>query len=202
MEPQEFKQNVYQSISELVKSLANPHRLEILEILSNGEKTVEEVSDETGMSFANTSQHLQNLKRAKWVKSRREKNYVFYDLKNAYVYAIWKTLREVSRIQSAEINETIERFRKDKGVRMIKETDLLSYEPYVLIDARPLREYEKGHLEGALSIHSGVPLPKDKQVIVYSRGPICVLADDTVKDLTSKGYDPVRLEEGYRDLRK
>ena len=97
MDKRAFKDSVYSEIASLTKSISNPHRIEILDLLANGEKTVEQIAGETALTFANASQHLQHLKNSRLVKIRREKNYVYYTLGNPYVYAVWKTLREFSR---------------------------------------------------------------------------------------------------------
>jgi len=200
MNQREFKQTAYLEISSIVKSISNPHRLEIVDVLSNGEKSVEQIASETDLSIANASQHLQILKRSKWVKSRREKNFIYYDLKNQFAFAIWKTIREFARLQIPEINTAVEDYRKSNHIESIKYSDVDMQSRFLLVDARPVKEFNSGHLENALSIYSKEGFPKNTDLLVYSRGPFCTLADEAVSKLNQEGFTARRLEEGYRDI--
>ena len=202
MDAREFKELAYQEISTIVKSISNPHRLEIIDVLSNGEKSVEQIAGETNMNIANASQHLQTLKRSKWVKSRREKNFIYYALKNQYAFAIWKTIREFARLQLPEINSAVDNYRKGIKIRTTKFADAESLQPYSIVDARPMREYNEGHLDNALSLSSRDSFPANRNMLVYSRGPFCTLADDLVLKLKEEGFSAYRIEEGFRDLAK
>lgn len=188
---------VFEEVGNMVKGIASPHRLAIIDVLSNGEKSVEELASDVDLSVANTSQHLQQMKRSHWVQTRREKNYIFYSLKNPYVYAIWKTIREIARLQNPAINGIMDSYRKANNIRTIRFDQM---DEGTLIDARPHAEFQSGHLTRA------VRYSKDQAyadpVFIYSRGPFCVLADQVVIELTRNGHDAFRIEEGYKDLAK
>jgi rhodanese-related sulfurtransferase len=206
MEKRAFKDSIYSEIASLTKSLSNPHRIEILDLLSNGEKSVEQIAQETALSFANASQHLQHLKKVRLVKIRREKNFVYYNLGNPYVYAVWKTLREFSRYHNPEINQLISNFQNSHKTTSITAKQLDDHIPYTLLDVRPEEEYNIRHIEGAIhitpkelqsQIHS---LDKNKTIITYCRGPFCTLAVDAATILQDNGFKAIRLEESALDV--
>ena len=206
MDNPEIKQAIYAEIADMVKSMANPHRLEIIDLLANGEKSVEQIATETRMSVANASQHLQNLKKARLLKTRRVKNFRLYSLTNKYVYAIWKTLREFARLQIPEIDKIVDDFRRENNTEVVSLNDLEKYKPYLLVDVRPKEEYENGHFDEAINIP--VPqlisnlsrLPKDKYIITYCRGPFCTFADQALEILINSGFKAARLEEAFVDV--
>ncbi len=206
MDKREFKFTVYSEIATLVKSLSNPHRLEIVDLLSNGEKSVEQISKETSMAVANASQHLQTLKKSKWVSTRREKNFIFYRLNNQYVVAIWKTLREFARLQLPEIDKAVTSYRKFHNSEGIRFNELKNYEPYVLLDVRPSMEFQNGHIRDAINVPLEnlskyiEKLPADQNIITYCRGPFCTFADEAIDILHESGIDAFRLDEGYLDV--
>ncbi len=200
------KVQLYSLYAEIGKALANPGRLELLDLLSQGPRTVEELVAETQMSFANTSQHLQKLKQARLVQSEREGNFVHYSLMDARVAQLWQLLRMVAEGHSAEVREALDAFRERRHeFELITAEELekrLEAGEVILIDARPSSEYSAGHLPGAISIppdaltNALAALPDDKQIVAYCRGPHCVLADDALAALAEKGYRVARLEEG------
>ncbi len=206
MDNPEIKQAIYAEIADMVKSMANSHRLEIIDLLANGEKSVEQIATETRMSVANASQHLQNLKKARLLKTRRVKNFRLYSLTNKYVYAIWKTLREFARLQIPEIDKIVDDFRRENNTEVVSLNDLEKYKPYLLVDVRPKEEYENGHFDEAINIP--VPqlisnlsrLPKDKYIITYCRGPFCTFADQALEILINSGFKAARLEEAFVDV--
>lgn len=206
MDNPEIKQAIYAEIADMVKSMANPHRLEIIDLLANGEKSVEQIATETRMSVANASQHLQNLKKARLLKTRRVKNFRLYSLTNKYVYAIWKTLREFARLQIPEIDKIVDDFRRENNTEVVSLNDLEKYKPYLLVDVRPKEEYENGHFDEAINIP--VPqlisnlsrLPKDTYIITYCRGPFCTFADQALEILINSGFKAARLEEAFVDV--
>ena len=206
MDNPEIKQAIYAEIADMVKSMANPHRLEIIDLLANGEKSVEQIATETRMSVANASQHLQNLKKARLLKTRRVKNFRLYSLTNKYVYAIWKTLREFARLQITEIDKIVDDFRRENNTEVVSLNDLEKYKPYLLVDVRPKEEYENGHFDEAINIP--VPqlisnlsrLPKDKYIITYCSGPFCTFADQALEILINSGFKAARLEEAFVDV--
>ena len=206
MDKSEFKQTIYTEIADMVKAMANPHRLEIIDLLANGEKTVEQIATETRISIANASQHLQNLKKARLVKIRRLKNYRLYSLTNIYVYAIWKTLREFARLQIPEIDKVGDDYRRLNNATVVSLNELEKYKPYLLVDVRPNEEFENGHFDEAINIPVSQlisnlnQLPKDKYIITYCRGPFCTFADQALEILINSGFKAARLEEAFVDV--
>ena len=206
MDKRDFKNTVYSEIGALTKALSNPHRIEIIDLLANGEKTVDRISLETGLTFANASQHLQQLKNIRLLKIRREKNYIYYQLGNPYVYTIWKALREFSRYHIPEINQSIRQFHQYRNISPVSRKDLDQYSPYTVVDVRPEDEYKEHHMEGALNITvKNLPdslgmLNKDNTIITYCRGPFCSLADEAADMLQRNGFKTFRLEDSAVDL--
>lgn len=208
MEKRVFKDKVYSILSRMVKAMANPHRLEIVDLLGQGEKSVEEIAIETNMSIANASQHLQILKAASLVEIRREKNFIHYRLAHEEIYKSWQNLRELGMGRVAEIDRLIKDFRQKKdGLEPIKMDELLNRlksKNIVLLDVRPHGEY-KGHIPQAINIPVEElsarlkKLPQNKEYIAYCRGPFCVFADEAVNILSKKGFKARRLVEGFPD---
>jgi len=209
MEKRIFKDKVYTILAKMVKAMANPHRLEIVDLLGQGEKSVEEIASETNMSVANASQHLQVLKTANLVDIRREKNFVHYRLAHEEIYKSWKNLRELGMERVSEIDKLLRDFREKKdGLEPINLKELLKRlksKNIVLLDVRPEREYNKGHIPQAINIplEELSPklkmLPKSKEYVAYCRGPFCVFADEAVNVLSKKGFKARRLVEGFPD---
>ena len=207
MKSREFKDAMYDGLSKLLKALANPFRLEIIEILSQGEKNVESIVQTTSLSFANASQHLQVLKNSNIVKSRKEKQYVYYSLINDEFLSLYQHVIKYAVQEIAELEKTLNRQRVDNmalnSVSLDELETMLQNEDVLLMDVRPEIEYEFGHITGAISMPMDKlmatlkDLSKDKEIIVYCRGPFCVLADDAVRILSEQGYNIRRLNEGY-----
>jgi rhodanese-related sulfurtransferase/predicted transcriptional regulator len=207
MKSREFKDAMYDGLSKLLKALANPFRLEIIEILSQGEKNVESIVQTTSLSFANASQHLQVLKNSNIVKSRKEKQYVYYSLINDEFLSLYQHVIKYAVQEIAELEKTLNRQRVDNmalnSVSLDELETMLQNEDVLLMDVRPEIEYEFGHITGAFSMPMDKlmatlkDLSKDKEIIVYCRGPFCVLADDAVRILSEQGYNIRRLNEGY-----
>jgi rhodanese-related sulfurtransferase len=207
MEKRQFKNSVYTLLAQLVKAMANPHRLEILDLLAQTGRTVEDIAAETSMSIANTSQHLQVLKASNLVEIQREGNYIRYQLADDKVYAAWNSLREVGFDRVAAVDVLINDYRKKRGVLEALSIDELllrmETQSIVLLDIRPEEEFNAGHLPNALSIPSGKlsetmkTLSKNKEYVAYCRGPLCVFADDAVNFLIKKGFKAIRLKEGF-----
>jgi DNA-binding transcriptional ArsR family regulator len=209
MEKRIFKDKVYSILAAVLKSIANPKRLEIADLLSQGEKSVEEIAMDTGMTIANTSQHLQVLKAANLIDTRREGNFIFYSLANEEIYKSLQNLRHLGMDRSAEIGKLMNGFRAGKGkMETLKLDELLTRmnsRTVVLMDVRPASEFNQGHIPGAINIpveqlsKNLRKLSRRKEYIVYCRGPFCVFADDAVQILIQKGFKAKRLEEGYQD---
>lgn len=209
MEKRIFKDKVYSILAKMIKAIANPRRLEIIDLLGQGEKSVEEVASETNMTIANASQHLQVLKAENLVEIRREKNFIHYRLAHEEIYKSWQNLRELGFERVAEIQKLVNDFREKKnGLEAINLDELLKRlksKNIMLLDVRPEQEYKNGHIPKAINmppeeLYSRIKnLPKDKEYIAYCRGPFCVFADDAVNMLSKKGFKARRLVEGFPD---
>lgn len=207
MNAREFKDNIYSEIASVSKALANPHRLEIVELLAQGPSSVEYVADQTNLSVASASHHLQTLKKARLVSTKKKGKYRFYSLSNQHVFEVWRVMRELAFSQNAEINKLISDYRKSQNnlepitteelKKRLKDGDAL------LIDVRPEQEYEAGHITSSLSVPKDElnrrlkDLPKNKEIVAYCRGPICTLADEAVALLRQHGYKATKLDVGY-----
>jgi rhodanese-related sulfurtransferase len=207
----ELKQRIYEQFARIGKALASPARLELLDLLQQGERSVEELAREAELSIANTSQHLQVLHAARLVDSRRAAQRIFYRIASPSVDGLWRALRATGESQLAELDQVARDYLEGRDdfvpigqkelLRGLKEGRV------VLIDVRPRQEYEAQHIEGAVS----VPLdeldtfaraaPRRKQVVAYCRGPYCVYALQAVKRLRKRGIDAVRLDDGVPEWR-
>ena len=204
-----FKTELFEEFARIGKALSSGRRLELLELLAQGERAVEELAAETGMSVANTSQHLQVLRSAHLVDVRRSGTYAWYRLSGENVLRLWLNLREVGEMQLAEIERIVEDFFEDrKGMEATTCEDLLKQikaGSVVVLDVRPEQEYSAGHIRGARSIPVSElearlkELPRKKTIVAYCRGPYCVLADEAVAILRAKGVNALRFEGGFPD---
>jgi len=207
MKSREFKRAVYEGLSKLLKAISNPFRLEIIEMLSQGEKSVEGIVQATGMSIANASQHLQVMKNSNIVKSRKEGHYVYYFLVNDEFLLLYQHIIKYSLREIAELEKILNRQREDNkshnAVSLDELESMIENKNVFLLDVRPSIEYEFGHITGAISVPVNEMMKqlkgisKNKEIIAYCRGPFCVLADEAVKILSEKGYKVRRLDVGY-----
>jgi rhodanese-related sulfurtransferase/predicted transcriptional regulator len=204
-----FKDQLFEQFARIGKGLASGRRLELLELLAQGGRTVEELASETGMSVANTSQHLKALREAQLVEARREGLYARYRLANEHVFALWQALRDLGSARLAEVSKIVETYLTDReslgGITCEELNRRLKDRSVVLLDVRPEEEYQAGHVAGARSIPLSElkarlkELPKRKEIVAYCRGPYCVFADDAVALLRSLGKKATRLETGFPD---
>jgi rhodanese-related sulfurtransferase len=202
-----FKNGLYDRLALIGNALASGRRLELLDLLAQGERSVEALSIETDQPFANVSQHLQVLRRAQLVETRREGTYVFYRLADDCVLDLWMSLRNTGERQVSEIRELLRSFFRDRSeLQAISQEELKSRleDPgLVVLDVRPMPEYEAGHIAGARSVPVSElrsrlrELPRSRKIVAYCRGPHCVFADEAVQLLRSKGYQAFRLESGF-----
>ena len=207
MNGREFKNIMYEGLAKVMKALANPARLEIIEMLSQGEKSVEGVVAATNLAVANASQHLQVLKNNNIVKSRKEGHYVYYSLVNSEFLALYQHITKYAITEIAELEKTLNRQREDnKALNPVSLDELetmIHNKNVLLMDVRPSAEYEFDHITGAVSVPMKKLLcclkdfSKDQEIIAYCRGPFCVLADEAVKVLSENGFKVRRLDEGY-----
>ena len=202
------KQAIYQHLADVAQALGHPHRLELLEHLAQGVRSVEELSARAHLTFANTSRHLQILRRARLVESERRGKNVLYRLAgDAEVVALVKALGRVGERNIAEIGRVVsDYFRARDVLEPVSRDDLLSRlqdDVVTVLDVRPGDEFALGHLPGALNIPFAElerrlgELPPDREVIAYCRGPYCVLSFEAVAALRARGYRIRRLEDGY-----
>ena len=209
MNNREFKDKVYHELAKITKALSNSHRLEIIELLAQGEYSVEQIAIQTNVSIANASQHLQLLKTSQLVEINRQGNFIYYRLANTNVFKAWKALRELGVERIRSIEKIIKDFKQAKfsleSLSIHELINKLEKGRVTIIDVRPEAEYRKGHLANAVSIPIEqlgkrlTELPKRNEIIAYCRGPFCVFADEAVALLNKKGYKAIRLEEGYPD---
>jgi rhodanese-related sulfurtransferase/DNA-binding MarR family transcriptional regulator len=209
MEKRIFKDKVYSLLARMIQAMANPRRLEIIDLLGQGEKSVDQLAKETHMAVANASQHLQVLKAANLVEIRRERNFIYYRLAHEEIYKSWQTLRQLGLERIAEMEKIIKEFRETRNVlEEVKIDELLTRmksRNIILLDVRPSNEYSIGHIPGALNIpvddltYQLKKLSKKKEYVAYCRGPFCVFADEAVSILLKKGFRAKRLAEGFPD---
>lgn len=209
MNKREFKDKVYGELARVTKSMANPHRLEIIELLAQGEYSVEMIAEQTNLPIANASQHLQVLKQAQLVDVNRQGNFIYYRLANTNVFKAWKALRELGVERIDTIEKLVKDFRKSKfdfeSVTIDGLTEKLESGKVTILDVRPESEFKQGHIANAISIPIDQllkrlkELPKRSQIVAYCRGPFCVYADEAVGILIKAGYNAMRLEEGFPD---
>ncbi|RIK80646.1 ArsR family transcriptional regulator [candidate division KSB1 bacterium] len=206
MQGREFKDFVFQEIAVIAQAFASPKRLEIIDILAQGERSVETLAHEVSMTIANTSRHLQVLKSAGIVRSRKQGVSVIYLLADDGVLACWKALQTLAEKRRTEIKEMAKSFFAERDpIEPVSIAELqrrLKNNEIVLFDVRPIEEYENGHLPGAVSmplieLKSGLDrLSKRREIVAYCRGRYCVLAAEAVAILKRAGYKALRLEDG------
>jgi rhodanese-related sulfurtransferase/DNA-binding transcriptional ArsR family regulator len=185
------------------KALSSPQRLKLVELLAQAERTVEQLAGVTGLSIANTSQHLQVLLRARLVSNRKDGLYVHYSLADAAVYALWRSMQLLGEARLAEVREFLAEEFDDGAEAEAVTPDVLQERiragDVTLIDVRPAEEYRQAHLPGAVSmpvdeIESRLAeLPKDREVVAYCRGPYCLLGPNAVRRLREGGFNASRL---------
>lgn len=205
-----FKNEIYDQFSRIGKAVSSPKRLELLDILCQGERTVEILARETSLTVANTSQHLQVLKNSRLVEQEKKGLYVVYR-PAPMVCEFFFSMRKVAEIRIAEIEQIKNRFLEGKkGMEPVDRNALIKRiqnGDVTILDVRPPEEFKAGHIDGALCVPLNelelmlAKLPKNKEIVAYCRGPYCVLSVEAVELLNEKGYHAVRLEEGVQDWR-
>src|SRR2546421_3817617 len=183
----DFKNHLYEQFARIGKALSSAHRLELLELLAQGERSVEALAQQTALSMANASQHLQVLRAAQLVEVRREGVYIYYRLADERVFSLWQAMREVGEARIAEIERIVQTYLHERTrLQPISAAELrqrLIEGDVILLDVRPVEEYQAAHLPGALSmpvtdLEARLPeLPRGKEIVAYCRGPYCVFAD-------------------------
>jgi rhodanese-related sulfurtransferase len=199
------KYALFEAIALMGKAFASPRRLELLDLLAQAPRTVDELAGASGQSSANTSQHLQALHAAGMVTRERQGTRVRYSLAGEEALRLWLAFRDVSRARLAEVDRAAEEYLGEDVERIDRDELLarLSKGDVVLVDVRPAEEYAAGHIEDARSIPLDeleerlAELPDDAEIVAYCRGPFCAYAHDAVRRLRSSGRSARRLEEGW-----
>jgi len=201
------KDALFDGLATVAKALGNGRRAEIVDVLAQGERSVDGIAAEVGQTVANTSQHLQHLLRAGLVRTRRSGTRIYYSLASPRVAELWTAVRDVSATHLAELDKLAAAYLGDRSrldtVTRDELAERLRAGDVVVLDVRPGPEFEAGHITGAVSMPIGQlarrlrGMPKDRQVVAYCRGPYCVFADDAVRALRRRGYRAARLEDGY-----
>lgn len=212
MADREAKDALYDAFAEVAKALASGRRAEIVDVLAQGARSVEEIAGEIDQSMANTSHHLRSLARAGLVGGRRQGTRIIYGLASDVVAELWSAIRQVAAEQSADIDrlaaaylgdrDELEAVTRDELARRLRRGDV------TVIDVRPLVEYRAGHIPGAKPIPPIEldkrlrGLPRDTEVVAYCRGPYCVYADTAVRALARRGVRARRLEDGFPEWKR
>lgn len=206
------KDALYEAFAEVAKAMASGRRAEIVDVLAQGERSVEAVAAELDQSVANTSHHLRALARAGLVTTRREGTRIYYALASDRVGELWSALRDVAGEHVAGLERLADAYLGARdGIDVVDRDELasrLSRREVVVLDVRPGAEFEAGHIAGARSVpitelrrHLRA-LPKDADVIAYCRGPYCVYADDAVRVLNRRGFRARRLIDGFPEWKR
>lgn len=203
----EAKDALFDAFASVAKALGSGRRAEIVDVLSQGPRSVDEVASEIGQSVANTSHHLRTLADAGLLQSQRDGQRVFYRLTSDRVGELWSALRDVAATHVAEVEVLADGYLGERdGVEQIGADELalrLERGRVIVLDVRPAAEYAAGHIAGARSVPIDAlddaigTLPRSREVIAYCRGPYCVYADDAVRLLRERGYRARRFDTGY-----
>ena len=206
-----FKDAIYNEFARIGKAVSSPKRLELLDLICQGKHTVDTLSKETGLSLANTSQHLQILRAARLVETEKKGLYVIYRLADQSVCEFYRTLRILAESRLAEVEQITRRFMEGReGMEPVNHEELLNKVrdgSVIVLDVRPEEEYSYGHIPHAISIPLKelatrlLELPRDREIVAYCRGPYCILAIKAVEMLQAKGFQAVRLDYSVQDWR-
>lgn len=206
------KDALFEGFAEVAKALSSGRRAEIVDVLAQGERSVEEVAGEIDQSIANTSHHLRALARAGLLITRRDGTRIYYALASDRVGELWAAVRDVAEAHVAGLDRLAAAYLGDRdGIEVVDRDGLatrLRDGAVVVLDVRPAAEFGAGHIAGARSVPIGElrkqlkALPADAEIVAYCRGPYCVYADDTVRELDRKGFKAARLEDGYPEWKR
>jgi rhodanese-related sulfurtransferase/DNA-binding HxlR family transcriptional regulator len=206
------KTALFDAFASVAQAVGNGRRAEIVDVLAQGERSVDELAREIEQSMANTSHHLQQLAKAGLVRSRREGTRIYYRLASERVVDLWAAVRDVAEHHLAEVHVLARDYLGGRDeVEQLSPEELeqrLARGQVVVLDVRPEREYDSGHIPGSLSAPLdrleavAASLPKRKEVVAYCRGPYCVYADDAVRILRKRGLKARRLDVGFPEWRR
>lgn len=202
-----FKSDLFEQFARVGKALSSGKRLQMLEYLAQGERSVDVLAQMTGLSIANTSQHLQQLRQAGLTSTRKEGLYVFYRLSGDSIVRLLAALRVVGQEHLAEVDKLVKVYLESKdSLEPVPAKELLQRAKagvVVVLDVRPPEEYAAGHIRGAINVPLAEltkrlhEIPSDKEVVAYCRGPYCLLAFEAVMQLRKKGRQAHRLADGF-----
>src|SRR6266487_4175695 len=202
---------LFAQFAAVAKALAHPHRLELLEQLAQGERSVEVLADRTGLSIANASQHLQHMRRAGLVANRRDGKFIYYRLADDSVLELLAALRTIAERNLAEVERVVRSYFQDRdGLEPVSREELLQRSragAVTILDVRPEDEFLLGHLPGAVNIPLRelevrlTVLDPAQEIVAYCRGPYCVLSYEAVAALRARGFKVRRLEDGLPEWR-
>lgn len=205
------KDALFDAFADVAKALSSGRRAEIIDLLAQGERSVDDIAAEIGQSVANTSHHLRALARAGLVRTRRDGTRIYYALAGSQVAALWSATRNVASEHVAGLDRLATAYLGDRSnLDVVGRAELskrLRDGDVVVIDVRPEPEFRSGHIAGSRSVPVGElrrrlrSLPNDVDVVAYCRGPFCVFADEAVRELGRRGYRAKRLEDGYPEWR-
>jgi rhodanese-related sulfurtransferase/DNA-binding transcriptional ArsR family regulator len=205
----EFKNSLYTEFARVAKAVANPHRLELIDLLAQGERRVDDLAQEASLTVANTSQHLQTLRQGGLVESRRDGTAIYYRLADERVFRLWQAIRDVGEARLAEIDVLTRTYLQDRSqldaIDAVTLRQRLDEGDVVVLDVRPDLEYRARHIAGARSMPITEladrlnEVPRDLEVVAYCRGHYCVFSDEAVAMLRSHGYQARRLDIGLPD---
>jgi ArsR family transcriptional regulator len=211
MNPGTARQELLEQFARIGKAVSNAGRLELLDLLAQGEKSVEVLARQSGLSVTNTSNHLKELRTCGLVATSKEGPYVYYRLADPAVHDFLRCLQEIARRQLAEVRQIVrDYFEEPDALEPVGASELLERmhaDDVVVLDVRPEDEYTFGHIPGAISIPVGelerrlTELPPEKEIVAYCRGAYCVLAPRAVEILRARGFRARRLEEGMPEWR-
>ena len=206
------KDALYDGFAEVAKALASGRRTEIVDLLAQGERPVEEISAEIEQSVANTSHHLRAMARAGLLTTRRDGTRIFYALASERVAELWEAMRAVAGEHVAGLERLAGAYLGDRaGIDLVDRRELaarLKRHEVVVLDVRPAAEYAAGHIAGARSVpitelrRQLKALSKDGEIVAYCRGPYCVYADDAVLELNRRGFHARRLIDGFPEWKR
>lgn len=205
------KNALFDAFAEVAKALASGRRAEIVDVLAQGERSVEQIADEISQSIANTSHHLRAMAKAGVLRTRREGTRIVYMLASDRVGDAWAAMRDVAAAHVAGIHELAAAYVGDRsGLEPVTRRELearLKAGDVVVLDVRPLAEFEAGHVPGARSVPVGElrrlrSLAKDVEIVAYCRGPYCAYADEAVRQLRRRGFAARRLEDGFPEWKR
>lgn len=212
MGDRQAKDALFDGFAEMAKALASGRRVEIVDLLAQGERSVDEIAEEINQTVPNTSHHLRTLARAGLLRTRREGTRIFYGLAGDRVVSLWSAMRDVASDHASGFDRLARAYLGDRdGLETVSRNELIARlrrEDVVVLDVRPEPEFLAGHITGARSVQvdrlrrSLRSLAKESVVVAYCRGPFCVYADDAVRELRRRGYRAERLEDGFPEWKR